>query len=44
MMILINGKERSLDEFKALGAEAGLEFVKVWDFVERGIIEFKFLP
>jgi len=41
MMVMMNGKERSLDEFKLLGVEAGLEFVKVWDFVESGMVEFK---
>jgi hypothetical protein len=41
LMMLMNAKERSLDEFKALGIQAGLEFVRVWDIVESGIVEFK---
>jgi hypothetical protein len=62
LMMLMNAKERSLDEFKALGSvffgkylvkswytdntwsrsiQAGLEFVRVWDIVESGIVEFK---
>ena len=62
MMMLLNAKERSLDEIVALGSviyvqqwawqgiltilrsfrvEAGLEFVRVWDMVECGMVEFK---
>jgi len=41
MMLMFNGRERSLDEFKALGNEAGLKFVKLWDMAETGILEFK---
>jgi len=41
MMMMFNAKERSLDEFKVLGTEAGLEFVKVWEFAECDMIEFK---
>jgi len=41
MMILFNSKERSLDDFKVLGIDAGFEFVKVWDMAESGIVEFK---
>jgi len=41
MMMLLNAKERSLDEIVALGVEAGLEFVRVWDMVECGMVEFK---
>ncbi|KZP34272.1 S-adenosyl-L-methionine-dependent methyltransferase [Athelia psychrophila] len=40
MMNMANGKERSLDEFKALGAAAGLEFVKVWDLAFTAMVEF----
>ncbi|KIM78300.1 hypothetical protein PILCRDRAFT_824514 [Piloderma croceum F 1598] len=41
LMMVLNAKERLLDEVKALGTEAGLEFVKVWDLAECGIVEFK---
>ncbi|KAF7986406.1 hypothetical protein HWV62_31129 [Athelia sp. TMB] len=41
MMNYMNSKERSLDEFKALGAAAGLEFVKEWDFAVNGMVEFR---
>ncbi|KAF7981927.1 hypothetical protein HWV62_30695 [Athelia sp. TMB] len=41
MMNYVNGKERSLDEFKALGAAAGLAFLKVWDLAFNGMVEFQ---
>ncbi|KZP16926.1 S-adenosyl-L-methionine-dependent methyltransferase [Athelia psychrophila] len=34
-------KERSPEEFRALGVAAGLEFVKLWDLVQKSIVEFK---
>ncbi|KAJ6590637.1 S-adenosyl-L-methionine-dependent methyltransferase [Mycena vulgaris] len=39
MMILINSKERTLDEYVKLGEEAGLRFVKVWDFGDMSGVE-----
>jgi hypothetical protein len=41
MLCVLNAGERTIDEFKALGAQAGLHFVKVWDFAENGMVEFK---
>jgi len=41
MMCMLNAGERTLDEFIALGAEAGLEFVQLWDFAENAMVEFK---
>ncbi|KAI0040338.1 S-adenosyl-L-methionine-dependent methyltransferase, partial [Auriscalpium vulgare] len=40
MLILLNAGERTLEEFKEIGARAGLRFVKVWDFLETGLVEF----
>jgi len=40
MMVLCNSQERCLDHFVQLGKKAGLEFVKVWDVGELGVIEF----
>ncbi|KIM78316.1 hypothetical protein PILCRDRAFT_595321 [Piloderma croceum F 1598] len=41
MLCMMNAGERSLDEFIALGAQAGLEFVQLWDFAENAMVEFK---
>ncbi|THH16261.1 hypothetical protein EW146_g4345 [Bondarzewia mesenterica] len=41
MLILLNAGERTLDEFKDLGVRAGLRIVKVWDFLETGLVEFE---
>jgi len=41
MLNLCNARERQLDEFIYLGKEAGLEFTRIWDFIENGIIEFR---
>ncbi|KZP16932.1 S-adenosyl-L-methionine-dependent methyltransferase [Athelia psychrophila] len=41
MMNIFTSKERSLEEYRALGVAAGLEFVKLWDLVQKSIVEFK---
>lgn len=41
MLCMLNAGQRTLDEFKTLGAQAGLEFVRVWEFAENGLVEFK---
>ena len=41
MMARMNGEERRLPEFIRLGEAAGLKFVKLWDFGEMGLIEYK---
>ncbi|ETW76185.1 hypothetical protein HETIRDRAFT_390575 [Heterobasidion irregulare TC 32-1] len=41
MLILLNAGERTLNEFKDIGARAGLRFVQVWDFLETGLVEFE---
>jgi hypothetical protein len=43
MMIMLNSKERTLDDFIALGDTAGLKFVKLWEAGEMGLIEFESL-
>ena len=40
MMSLFNSQERRLPEFIKLGEAAGLEFVKLWDFGEMGLVEY----
>ena len=40
MMILLNGKERTLEECIEIGTEAGLSFVKLWNVGEMGLLEF----
>ncbi|RDB19776.1 3-O-methyltransferase 2 [Hypsizygus marmoreus] len=40
MMVMLNSKERTLEEFTKLGGEAGLKFVKLWDVGELGVVEF----
>ncbi|EIM91130.1 S-adenosyl-L-methionine-dependent methyltransferase [Stereum hirsutum FP-91666 SS1] len=40
MLVLFNASERTLEQFKDLGEQAGLRFVKVWHLAETGLIEF----
>ena len=40
MMTLLNSKERSLEDFIQLGNSAGLDFVKLWETGEMGLVEF----
>ena len=41
MMTVQNSQERRLPEFIELGEAAGLEFVKLWDLGETGIVEYR---
>ena len=41
MMTLLNSEERRLPEFIKLGEAAGLEFVKLWDVGEMGLVEYR---
>ena len=41
MMALMNSEERRLPEFIRLGEAAGLEFVKLWDLGEMGLVEYR---
>ncbi|RDB18706.1 3-O-methyltransferase 2 [Hypsizygus marmoreus] len=41
MMVMLNGKERTLEEFLKLGEESGLSFVKLWEVGELGVVEFR---
>jgi hypothetical protein len=41
MMTMLNSEERRLSDFIRLGDAAGLEFVKLWDFGETGLVEYK---
>ena len=40
MMTLLNSKERTLEDFIGLGESAGLQFVKLWETGEMGLVEF----
>jgi hypothetical protein len=40
MMVVFNSKERTLEDFIKLGQLAGLEFVKLWETGEMGLVEF----
>ncbi|KAF9034506.1 O-methyltransferase-domain-containing protein [Rhodocollybia butyracea] len=40
MMVCYNGEERHLEQFISLGKQAGLKFIKFWDFKETGLVEF----
>ncbi|KAK7453456.1 hypothetical protein VKT23_011729 [Stygiomarasmius scandens] len=40
MLAMFNAQERTCEEFIQLGAESGLELVKVWDFAETFMLEF----
>ncbi|KAG2159094.1 S-adenosyl-L-methionine-dependent methyltransferase [Suillus bovinus] len=41
MWLLCNGKERTLDEFKIIGASAGLVLTQTYDFVGTMLLEFR---
>ena len=41
MMTMLNSEERRLPDFIRLGEAAGLEFVKLWDIGETGVVEYK---
>ena len=41
MMIMHNGKERTLEEFIKIGEESGLSFVKLWNTGDKGLPEFR---
>ena len=41
VMALFNSEERRLPEFIRLGEAAGLEFVKLWDLGEMGLVEYR---
>ncbi|KAI0077246.1 S-adenosyl-L-methionine-dependent methyltransferase [Panus rudis PR-1116 ss-1] len=41
MMNVINSRERTLDEYNALGKYAGFDLVKVWHCEETDILEYK---
>ncbi|EKM76021.1 hypothetical protein AGABI1DRAFT_79240 [Agaricus bisporus var. burnettii JB137-S8] len=40
MMTMLNSKERTLQDFIDLGETAGLQFVKIWEAGEMGLVEF----
>ncbi|GJE93466.1 O-methyltransferase [Phanerochaete sordida] len=40
MLIGLNSKERTLQEFIDIGAQAGLTFVKLWDGGQTALVEF----
>ncbi|KAI0818887.1 S-adenosyl-L-methionine-dependent methyltransferase [Irpex lacteus] len=40
MLVLLNSQERTLDQIKEIGEAAGLRFVKHWDLLETGLVEF----
>ncbi|KAF9452281.1 S-adenosyl-L-methionine-dependent methyltransferase [Macrolepiota fuliginosa MF-IS2] len=40
MMTLLNSRERTLEDFIQLGDAAGLQFVKLWETAEMGLVEF----
>ncbi|KAJ7857293.1 S-adenosyl-L-methionine-dependent methyltransferase [Mycena olivaceomarginata] len=39
LMVLVNSQERTLDEYVKLGEEAGLKFMKVWEFGDMSGVE-----
>ncbi|KAG2109304.1 S-adenosyl-L-methionine-dependent methyltransferase [Suillus discolor] len=41
MWLLCNGKERTLNEFKNIGASAGLVLTQIYDLVATTLLEFK---
>jgi len=41
MMTILNSEERRLPDFIKLGEAAGLEFVKLWDLGETGLVEYR---
>nr|P0CT90.1 RecName: Full=3-O-methyltransferase 2; Short=Mtrase 2 [Phanerochaete chrysosporium RP-78] len=40
MLLGLNSKERTLQEFIDIGAQAGLKFVKLWDGGQTALVEF----
>ncbi|KAL0563818.1 hypothetical protein V5O48_018241 [Marasmius crinis-equi] len=44
MLAMFNSRERTCEEYAALGAEVGLELVQVWDLAETYILEFHIMP
>ncbi|KAF5387590.1 hypothetical protein D9757_006616 [Collybiopsis confluens] len=40
MMAIFNSRERSLSDFIDLGTQVGLKFLRMWDTMETGIVEF----
>ena len=40
-MLLLNGKERTLEEFIKIGEAAGLSYVKLWNASGLGLLEFR---
>ncbi|EKM76020.1 hypothetical protein AGABI1DRAFT_131738 [Agaricus bisporus var. burnettii JB137-S8] len=40
MMVIFNSRERTIEDFIYLGKAAGLEFVKLWETGEMGLVEF----
>ncbi|TFY79378.1 hypothetical protein EWM64_g4627 [Hericium alpestre] len=41
MLAVLNAKERTAEELTELGKQAGLELVRLWDFVDTGLVELK---
>ncbi|KAF5380189.1 hypothetical protein D9615_006186 [Tricholomella constricta] len=41
MMVMLNSKERTLEEFISIAEDAGLGFVKLWHLGELGVVEFR---
>jgi len=41
MWLLFNGKERTLNEFKNIGASAGLVLTQTYDLVGMMLMEFR---
>lgn len=41
MWLVLNGKERTLNEFKIIGASAGLVLTQVYDLVGTMVLEFR---
>ncbi|KAJ7152578.1 S-adenosyl-L-methionine-dependent methyltransferase [Mycena crocata] len=39
LLVLVNGNERTLDEYVELGEQAGLKFMKVWEFGDMSGVE-----
>ncbi|KAI0693727.1 S-adenosyl-L-methionine-dependent methyltransferase [Cytidiella melzeri] len=40
MLVLLNSQERTLEQIKEIGVAAGLRFIKHWDLLETGLVEF----
>ncbi|KAF5364059.1 hypothetical protein D9756_000982 [Leucocoprinus leucothites] len=40
MMVLLNGRERTFDDFIQIGKSVGLDLVKIWDMGESSVVEF----